>query len=120
LLGGVGLAAMAAALLLLAALGSHVSAALIGGALAVVGFGFGFFQTPNNRVLLAVPAPDRVGGAGGMTALARLIGQIGGALLVTLVFSIWADGARLTLLIACGLAALGAVVSFSRMPLHER
>ena len=54
----------------------------------VSGFGFGLFQTPNNRnMLLSAPKP-RSGAAGGMQATARLTGQTLGAVLMSLLFAL--------------------------------
>lgn len=52
----------------------------------VSGIGFGFFQTPNNRALLAGVPRHRSGAAGGMQATTRVFGQSFGTALVALVF----------------------------------
>ena len=52
-LGALGLAVLAAGMALLAAMPLHASSADIVWRMALCGFGFGFFQAPNNRVLLA-------------------------------------------------------------------
>ena len=43
--------------------------------MALCGFGFGFFQAPNNRTMLAAAPRARSGAAGGMLATARLLGM---------------------------------------------
>jgi DHA2 family multidrug resistance protein-like MFS transporter len=48
-------------------------------ALALAGTGFGFFQAPNNRTMLAAAPRARAGAAGGMQATARVLGQSAGA-----------------------------------------
>src|SRR5690606_34752009 len=50
------------------------------------GIGFGFFQTPNNRALLAGVPRHRSSAAGGMQATTRVFGQSFGTALVALVF----------------------------------
>ena len=53
--------------------------------MALTGFGFGLFQTPNNRTMVGAAPPERAGGASGMLATARLLGQTSGAAAVGLV-----------------------------------
>ena len=57
------------------------------------GAGFGFFQSPNNHMLLSSAPNHRAGSAGGMLATARLVGQSTGAALVALFFHLFGDGA---------------------------
>ena len=54
--------------------------------MALCGLGFGFFQAPNNRTLLAAAPRARSGAAGGMFATARLLGQTLGAAGVAILF----------------------------------
>ncbi|NYT84756.1 MFS transporter [Pollutimonas harenae] len=73
------------------------------------GVGFGFFQTPNNRALLAGSPRHRSGAAGGMQATTRVFGQSFGTTLVGLSFNLSAThGARLGVIaaIACALVAV--------------
>src|SRR5271165_2291137 len=56
--------------------------------MAICGVGFGFFQSPNNRTILASVPPDRAGSANGILATARLVGQTFGAALVGLIFAL--------------------------------
>src|SRR5690606_1568309 len=51
-------------------------------AMFIGGVGFGFFQTPNNRALLAGAPRSRSGAAGGMQATTRVLGQSFGTALV--------------------------------------
>jgi DHA2 family multidrug resistance protein-like MFS transporter len=84
---------------------------------AVCGFGFGVFQTPNNRNMLTSAARGRSGAAGGAQGSARLIGQTAGALIMTLLFSL-ASGdlaPRLGLGIAAVLALVGGLISALRI-----
>lgn len=84
LLGGV---VLAVALLALAVLRPTAPFA-VGAILAVAGLGFGFFQAPNNRTMLAAAPRARAGGAGGMQATARVLGQSFGAMLAAMAFTL--------------------------------
>ena len=61
--------------------------------MALCGFGFGAFQAPNNRTMLAAAPRARCGAAGGMLATARLLGMTVGATVVALVFHVAPDRA---------------------------
>jgi DHA2 family multidrug resistance protein-like MFS transporter len=50
--------------------------------LAVCGLGFGFFQSPNNRVIIGSAPRERSGGAAGLQSTGRLVGQSLGAAFV--------------------------------------
>ena len=116
LLGGCGLAVMAAGLGLLAALPAQPALPDIVWRMGICGIGFGFFNTPNNRAILISAPRARSGGASGMQATARLLGQTIGAAVVALVFGVSAaQGPRTVLTVATGIAALAALVSFTRM-----
>ena len=116
LLGGVGLLSMAAGLLLLALLPAHPTAADIAWRLVLCGFGFGLFQTPNNRAMIGASPPSRSGAAGGMLATARLLGQTFGAALVAVLFSVFAaNGTTATLLAGAGLAVVATGISLLRL-----
>jgi DHA2 family multidrug resistance protein-like MFS transporter len=52
------------------------------------GFGFGMFQTPNNRNMLLSAPRERSGAAGGMQGTARLAGQTAGAVIMALLFGL--------------------------------
>jgi MFS transporter, DHA2 family, multidrug resistance protein len=116
ILGGVGLLALTAGLLLLATLGSHPSALDISWRMALCGAGFGIFQTPNNRMLLSSAPRERSGGASGMLGTARLTGQTLGAALVALIFGIEpVGGPTVALYVGAAFAAVAAVVSTLRV-----
>jgi len=90
--------------------------------MAICGVGFGFFQSPNNRTILASAPRERAGSASGILATARLVGQTLGAALVGLIFALTSAsqggigrGATLALLVGAGFAAAGAVVSSLRL-----
>jgi DHA2 family multidrug resistance protein-like MFS transporter len=115
-LGGVGLAIFAIGLSLLALLPAHASALDIIWRMGVCGFGFGLFQSPNNRAIISAAPARRSGGASGMLGTARLLGQTTGAALVAVVFSILPLHATGTALFtASGIAAAAAAVSCLRL-----
>jgi DHA2 family multidrug resistance protein-like MFS transporter len=74
------------------------------------GVGFGFFQTPNNRALLAGAPRHRSGAAGGMQATTRVFGQSFGTALVAVSFNLSAThGVTIGVAagILCALVAMG-------------
>ena len=116
LLGGVGLVAMAAGLALLALLPAHPSEIAIIWRTVVCGFGFGLFQTPNNRAMIGASPPSRSGAAGGMLSTARLLGQTFGAAMVAVVFGLApGHGTTVTLLVGAGFSLGAAGVSMVRL-----
>ena len=54
--------------------------------LAVCGLGFGFFQSPNNRLIIGSAPRERSGGAAGLQSTGRLIGQSLGTALMAVAF----------------------------------
>jgi DHA2 family multidrug resistance protein-like MFS transporter len=115
LLGGTGMVAMAGGLVLLALLPAHPATADIIWRMVICGFGFGLFQTPNNRAMLGVTPRSRTGAAGGMLSTARLLGQTVGAALVAVVFGLVPHhGTTVTLLVGAGCAVVAAGVSLLR------
>lgn len=116
ILGGIGLATLTVGLLLLATLGAHPSAVDIAWRMALCGAGFGMFQSPNNRQMLASAPRERSGGASGMLGTARLTGQTLGAALVALIFGVSpTHGPVIALYLAAGFSVLAAMVSLLRL-----
>ncbi len=116
LLGGIGLVSMAVGLVLLAVLPAHPATPDIIWRMAVCGFGFGLFQTPNNRAMIGASPRSRSGAAGGMLSTARLLGQTGGAALVAVIFGLApTHGPTLTLLVGAGFSIGAAGVSMLRL-----
>ncbi|HEU0147903.1 MAG TPA: MFS transporter, partial [Bradyrhizobium sp.] len=72
LLGGIGLAIFAGGLGALALLPPDPAAFEVVWRMALAGAGFGLFQTPNNRTMIAAAPRERAGGASGMLGTARL------------------------------------------------
>jgi DHA2 family multidrug resistance protein-like MFS transporter len=116
LLGGIGLLLFALGLGALAWLPPQPSLLDVTWRMALAGAGFGLFQTPNNRTMIAAAPRERSGGASGMLGTARLLGQTIGAALVSLLMARFiADGTRLAVLTAVGFATLGAALSMLRL-----
>jgi MFS transporter, DHA2 family, multidrug resistance protein len=116
LLGGIGLSLFAVGLGTLALMPTAASAFDVVWRMALAGAGFGLFQTPNNRTMIAAAPRERSGGASGMLGTARLLGQTIGAALVALFLArVPADGTRISLLVGVGFALLGAALSMMRL-----
>ena len=116
ILGGIGMAILAVGLALMATLPEGASAAGIALRMLVCGAGFGFFQSPNLRAIMSSAPPGRSGGASGIVATSRLLGQSTGAALVALCFGLAGSyGPVLALALGAGFSAAASAVSFSRM-----
>jgi len=71
------------------------------------------FQTPNLKAIMSSAPAHRSGGASGITATARLVGQTTGAALAALCFSLAGHGREgMALALGIGFAAIGSVMSF--------
>ena len=115
ILGGIGMLVLAVGLALMATMPAHPSGLAIVWRTAVCGLGFGFFNSPNNRAMIAAAPAHRSGGASGMVATGRLLGQTMGAALVALCFELApSGGATAALWVGAGCAAAAALVSVSR------
>ena len=84
--------------------------------MVLCGAGFGLFQSPNLNALMSSAPPERAGGASGVIAIARLLGQTTGAAGVALCFGLAAAaGPTWALRLGAGTAALAAVASLARL-----
>lgn len=116
ILGAFGMVLFATGLALMAWLPADAGSLGIAWRMALCGLGFGFFQAPNNRTLLSAAPRTRSGAAGGMLAMARLLGMTLGATMVALVFHLMPGRAEsLSLGIASGFALAAAVASVARL-----
>ena len=116
ILGGIGMALLCLGLALMAALPDGAQEWAIIWRMLICGAGFGFFQSPNLRAIMSSAPPGRSGGASGIVATSRLLGQSTGAALVALCFSISvAQGPSLALALGAGFAGVACVISFSRV-----
>ncbi|MCD7098262.1 MFS transporter [Stenotrophomonas sp. MMGLT7] len=116
LLGGAGLLCLASGIALLALLPAATSTAAIVGCMALCGFGFGLFLSPNQRSIMASAPARRSGAASGILGTARLLGQALGAAIVALWLTLSGTaGARAALWVGCLLAVAGAIASMARL-----
>ena len=116
LLGGLGLLLMSAGCFLLSYIPGDASHLDIAWRLMMCGAGFGFFQSPNNHMLLSSAPNHRAGSASGMLSTARLTGQAVGASLVALLFHLFGDKApHDAMLLAGALTVCAALFSFLRL-----
>jgi len=116
ILGGFGLLLLTTGLLLLARFPVGGSGFGFVWRMALCGLGFGFFQSPNNRTIMASAPRARSGAAGGMLGTARLAGQTLGAASVAILFRAYgAAGSNMALYVAALLACAGAGISFGRL-----
>lgn len=116
-LGSLGLVTLAAGMAALALLPAHAGAIDVGWRTAVCGAGFGFFQAPNLKAIMGAAPARRSGGASGIVATCRLLGQSFGAGLVALCFHSVAHlrAPHLALWLGCGFALAGSVASVLRL-----
>jgi len=125
--GTLGMLVLSAGLFLVSRLGPSAPLSSVALGLAVVGLGSGLFTSPNNSALMGAAPRHRQGIAGGVLALARNVGMALGVGLAGAVFTTvlaQASGApspatifsavSLGLLVASGLAMLGALTSAVR------
>jgi DHA2 family multidrug resistance protein-like MFS transporter len=122
LLGGFGLAVMTLGLLLVLFLPARPAQLDVAWRLAVCGVGFGFFQSPNNRLMIASAPRERAGAGSGMLSTSRLLGQTTGSALVALVFGVFhggpdaiETGTKFAIGMAASFAALAMVLSSLRL-----
>ncbi len=116
ILGGIGMAVLCLGLTLMATLGPHPGTWDIVWRMMICGAGFGFFQSPNLRAIMSSAPRERSGGASGIVATSRLVGQSVGAALVAVCFGISAAGGpALALALAAGFAGSAGLASFSRL-----
>jgi MFS transporter, DHA2 family, multidrug resistance protein len=123
ILGGLGLAVMTLGLLLVLFMPDPPARIDVAWRLAVCGIGFGFFQSPNNRLMIASAPRDRAGAGSGMLSTSRLLGQTTGSALVALVFGLSRGGpgpVELGTKLAVGMAAAFAGIAMVLSSLRVR
>ena len=112
-----GMAFFIAGLLSLLTVGAGTSVWGTAWRMALCGVGYGFFQTPNNIVMVRSSPISRAGGVSGMQSTARLCGQTLGATAVTILFSVFAgttDATRACLILSTLFALAAAILSLTR------
>ena len=116
ILGGIGLTMLSVGCFLLSFIPVDTNHFGLVWRLLLCGAGFGFFQSPNNHLLLASAPPGRSGSASGMLATARLTGQTLGAALVAMLFHLFGPKAPHDALLLGGfLTIIGAICSCLRL-----
>jgi DHA2 family multidrug resistance protein-like MFS transporter len=114
-LASIGLVVLSAGFALTAILPAKPSAVDIVWRLALCGLGFGFFQSPNNKLIISSAPRERSGGASGIQSTGRLVGQSLGTAIMAVIFSLAPSGqTEIALFIAAGLSCAGAVASALR------
>ncbi len=112
LLGSVGLLLMGLGLTLVALNVGNADETALVWRLTICGLGFGFFQAPNNRLIIGSAPADRSGGAAGLQSAGRLIGQSFGAALMAVAFGRFPGHATtIALWTAAGMTLVGACAS---------
>lgn len=116
ILSGFGLIALSAGLALLAIFPENGTSLDLMWRMALCGLGFGFFQAPNNRTMMTSAPRARSGAAAGMLSTVRSLGHTSGAAVVALLFSTHLEaGAKIALATSAAMAAIAALLSFSRL-----
>ncbi len=115
ILGGIGMTVAVGALLLLAWLPAHPSHFDLVWRLALSGLGFGFFLSPNARMIIGAAPRERAAAAGGLIATNRFAGQTLGATLTAILLALGLGDGSVPMLVAAGLAALAGLLSVVRL-----
>ena len=115
ILSGMGAGAMAMGVALIVVLPAGASDYWLMAAMFLAGVGFGFFQTPNNRVLIGSAPRHRAGALGGLQATTRVFGQTFGGAVVASVFALgFGVGPELGLIVAIMFALVAVTVNVIR------
>jgi DHA2 family multidrug resistance protein-like MFS transporter len=114
-LGGIGMAITAAAMLLMALLPQHSTLLTVGWRMALAGVGFGLFLAPNARLIVSSTPWHRAASAGGLISTNRLTGQTLGATLAAALLALGLGSGRMPAFIACGLMLVAFGCSVARL-----
>ena len=115
LLCALGAGSMALGLMGVVLMPASISDAWLFAAMLLSGIGFGFFQTPNNRVLIGSAPRHRAGALGGLQATTRVFSQTFGAAIVSLVFGLGlSSGPMLGLVVAIFFSLIAVTVKIVR------
>ncbi|MGI4876815.1 MAG: MFS transporter, partial [Janthinobacterium lividum] len=115
LLGGIGMAVSAAALVLLAYLPAHPAYWDFAWRMSLCGAGFGMFLSPNARLIIGSAPRARAAAVGGLISTTRMLGQTLGATLVATLLAFGFGGGHAPALIAAALAAIAGICSVARI-----
>lgn len=114
LLGGIGMVVAVIGLVCMAFLPTHPTWIDFAWRMALTGVGFGFFMSPNARLIIGSAPRPRVAAAGGMTSTIRLVGQTMGATVVAALLALNVPGMAPPL-VAAGLALVAGICSIARL-----
>ncbi|MCC7367068.1 MAG: MFS transporter [Chloroflexi bacterium] len=125
----VGMTILSISLVILSQMGLETPLWELSATLALVGLGIGLFTSPNNSSVLGAVGPERRGVASGILSTARTLGNVlgigvAGAVYATVLAMSGGGHAPAQvvnatsygMMVAAGLAAVGAVTSFTRPP----
>lgn len=116
ILGALGLVLLSVGLILLECMDPSATAWQVGWRLLLCGVGFGLFQSPNMVALMTSAPLERSGGAGGILATSRLLGQSLGAAAVAFCLSTWpTQGVSASIWFGVLVGLLGAGASALRL-----
>jgi DHA2 family multidrug resistance protein-like MFS transporter len=87
--------------------------------MCLCGSGFGFFLSPNGRLIVHSAPHARAASAGGLISTTRLTGQTLGATLMATLLVVGAGDGRVPALIAAALAVIVGLCSVARLKLHD-
>jgi DHA2 family multidrug resistance protein-like MFS transporter len=114
-LSGIGAGAMATGVAVIVLMPDSVSDIWLMMAMVLAGVGFGFFQTPNNRVIIGSAPRHRAGALGGLQATTRVFGQTFGGAMVASAFSLSVSvGPTLGLWVGIAFASVAVLVNVIR------
>jgi DHA2 family multidrug resistance protein-like MFS transporter len=115
ILSGLGAGSMAIGIAIIVLIPESASDVWLMLAMGLAGIGFGFFQTPNNRVIIGSAPRHRAGALGGLQATTRVFGQTFGAAMVASAFSLSVTiGPTLGLTVGITFACIAVLVNVIR------
>lgn len=116
-LGAAGMALLACGLIAMVTIGDHPGHLDYAWRMALAGFGFGLFQTPNNKMMISSAPVARSGAASGSLGTARMLGQSAGAVLAAMLLVLDKNAGELNgAVVGTVLALVAMVLSFLRRP----
>ncbi|HEO9694295.1 TPA: MFS transporter [Klebsiella aerogenes] len=111
----IGLALLLAGTLLMTVIPANPSNTQILWRVAICGFGFGLFQSPNNYLIMTAVSQENSSIASGLLGSSRLVGQIIGAALVAIFFNLSpSHGTGISLFTGAVFSLLSLIVSYCR------
>jgi len=120
IMAAIGMAVLMLGLVLMATLPEDPSTLDIVWRMMLCGLGFGGFQSPNLKTILSSAPRERSGGASGIVAMSRLVGQSIGAAMVALCLGISpTQGATWSLALAAGFAGVAGTISLVRLRIRK-